>query len=275
MTRLLVSIFSCFSPFKQWFRQKCLPSNSIDYFTPPPLIQTLGKDFPLYGRSKAVNISIELFDKQFADKALTDRNCHPFAVIAGSPSVGKTRLLLELPIILNNHIQQQAKYKHEINPKLIPLIFRYNNGNTLCELDYTLPIECVLSLRLIHAFTRSSQRFSAFARDVPEEILKDIYIESTLREIVSFVNENNNNNNDDDNSSGSERSLERGRAGGKGDLDSSRDKLQGIYIGLDEFNRLIEERGADVDINYLYKVSIDTYTYTYTYTFILIAIIYT
>ena len=269
MTRLLVS---CFSPFKQWFRQNCLSSESIAYFTPPPLIQTLGYDFPMCGRNKAINTSIELFDRQFDNKAFTDRNCHPFAVIAGSPGVGKTRHLLELPIILNNHIQQQARYKHEINPKLIPLIFRYNNGNTLCELDYTLPIECVLSLRLIHAFTRSSQRFSAFARDVPEEILKDIYIESTLREIVSFVNENNN---DDDNSSGSERSYERGRAGGKGDLDSSRGKIQGIYIGLDEFNRLIEERGADVDINYLYKVSINTYTYTYTYTFILIAIIYT
>ena len=115
MTRLLVSIFSCFSPFKKWFRQK-LSSENIAYFTPPPLIQTLGYDFPLYGRSKAINISIELFDKQFDNKALTDRNRHPFAVIAGSPGVGKTRLLLELPIILNNHIQQQDKYKHKISP---------------------------------------------------------------------------------------------------------------------------------------------------------------
>ena len=219
MTRLLVSTFSCFSPFKKLFRQKCLPLKNIDYFTPPPLIQTLGYDFPSYGRSKAINISIELFDKQFYNKALTDRNCHPFAVIAGSPGVGKTRLLLELPIILNNHIQQQDKYKNKINPKLIPLIFTYNNGNTLCELDYTLLIECVLSLRLIHAFTRSPERFSAFASDVPETILKDMTIESTLREIVSYVNENNNDNtnNDEDSlcdSSGSDSSgSERGPAG--------------------------------------------------------------
>ena len=57
--------------------------------------------------------------------------------------------------------------------------------------------------------------------------------------------------------------MERGpaRDGSTGNPDSSREKVQGIYIGLDEFNRLIEERGADVDINYLYKVCINTILY--------------
>ena len=54
-----------------------------------------------------------------------------------------------------------------------------------------------------------------------------------------------------------------GPAGSKGDPDSSREKVQGIYIGLDEFNRLIEERGADIDTSYLYKVSILYYTILY------------
>ena len=73
-----------------------------------------------------------------------------------------------------------------------------------------------------------------------------------------------------------------GLAGSKSDTgssrDSSREKVQGIYIGLDEFNRLIEERGADVDTSYLYKVSIHTtlyYTYTYTHCYYVYVCMYT
>ena len=227
MTALLLGILSCLGSFKLWFQQKCIPADNMAYF-PSPLIQTLGFDFPLCGRDKAAILSSELLDERFANKHLTDRNRHPIAVIAGSPGVGKTRLLLALPGILNSLIEQR---KYNMN-NFIPIIFTYNNGNPVCDLDYSLPIDCVLGLRILHAFSKSPQRFVEFARNVPENVLKSVTLESTLNEIVSYVNENSTINK------------------------PTKDKIQGVYLGLDEFNRLIEERGDVVDIYHLNKVYI-------------------
>lgn len=210
-------------PFKQWVKKKCLPPKDTA-LVPSQLIGSLGFDFPMCGRDHATNLAFELLDKRFANKHSTDRNLHPIAVIAGSPGMGKTRLTIELPNILNSYIEQR---EYNIN-KFIPIIFTYNNGNPLCDLDYSLPIQRALSLRVLHAFSKTSESFVDFAHSVPKSLLSNITLKSTFTEIVSHANSTLIN----------------------------KDKIQGIYLGLDEFNRLVLEKGDVVDTSYLHQVSI-------------------
>ncbi|KYQ93461.1 hypothetical protein DLAC_06153 [Tieghemostelium lacteum] len=98
-----------------------------NFFKSHNIIATYGKDFPLEGRKETMDILCQETEKRFKNRSETDQKIHPILVATGSPGIGKTRVLVEYPKILESKKIGYPNYKE--------LYVSYGNGTPFQESD--------------------------------------------------------------------------------------------------------------------------------------------
>ncbi|KYR01527.1 hypothetical protein DLAC_01519 [Tieghemostelium lacteum] len=113
-----------------------------NFFKSNNKIVTYGKDFPLEGRKETMDILCQETEKRFKNRSERDQKIHPILVAAGSPGIGKTRVLVEYPKYIKENKIGYPNYKE--------LYVSYGSGTAFQEL-HELEIGIVTSfcLRII------------------------------------------------------------------------------------------------------------------------------
>eukprot|EP01132_Coremiostelium_polycephalum_P010335 gene10335-12689_t len=155
--KFLAPIFECdpfeFDPYTIRCLLTSLPNYIIAFFQSIPKsryspITTLGSSWDFYDRERAIEDIYLNVKERLESAANGDRNTHRFLIAAGSPGIGKTRLLIEFASRVHQKIGQRYP---NISPRFVSIYTSFGVGTPFNHHSET-DIATSLSLRMLSNF---------------------------------------------------------------------------------------------------------------------------